>query len=223
MALLSRSAPPAPSRTRRAPGAAAAAWALALAVVAVVGVAGLGAPAPAAAQPSEYEVKAAFLYNFTKFVDWPLDGPPADSANPTSRFVFCVLGDDPFGRELEAAVAGKRVGPRSAAVRLLTEPSEADPCAVLYVGRSERSRLPEILAALRDRAVLTVGDWDGFVGGGGMIGFVQRQRRVRFRIDQGAARAAGLAISAKLLDLADGVVGGGGVPAGAQRWAPADD
>lgn len=185
--------------------------------LALLAVAGLlaGPAAPAAAQPSEEEVKAAFLYNFTKFIDWPAGAAP-DSGS--GDFAFCVLGDPAFGRVLDAAVAGKRVARRPAVVRQLAEPGEAGSCGVLFVGRSERSRLSEILAALRERAVLTVADWEGFVGGGGMIGFVQRERRVRFRIDRAAARAAGLAISAKLLDLADGVIGGGSGSGG--RWAP---
>lgn len=156
----------------------------------------------AVAQPSEDEVKAALLYNFTRFVDWPDDAFP----EPASPFVFCILSDDSFGQEVGDTVAGKMLDGRDVRVRQVAELSAFSTCQLLFVSRSERGRLPEILAALRQLPVLTVGDSDEFVGGGGMIGLVLRRSRVRFEIDQAAAERAGLAISSRLLDLADRVV-----------------
>lgn len=156
----------------------------------------------ALAQPSEDEVKAAFLYNFTRFVEWPEDAFPPRGA----PFLLCVLGDEAFGAEVLETVAGKTVDGRAAAVRQVSELSELSECQLLFVSRSERGRLPEILAALRHLPVLTVGDSDEFVGAGGMIALVLRQSRVRFEIDQTAAERVGLAISSKLLDLAERVL-----------------
>jgi hypothetical protein len=157
---------------------------------------------PAAAQPTEDEVKAALLYNFTRFVDWPAGAFPERDA----PFVFCLLGDPSFGVEVGAAVAAKRRDGRPIELRQASELSELDDCHLLFVGRSERARLAEILAALRQLPVLTVGDSDEFVGGGGMIGLVLRRNRVRFEIDHAAAERVGLAISSRLLDLAERVV-----------------
>lgn len=156
----------------------------------------------AGAQPSEDEVKAAFLYSFTKFVEWPERSlGPADAP-----FAFCMLGESPLGEPLEEAVLGKRVRGRPAVVRRTSELDELGECGILFVGRSEAGRVPEIVAALRDRPVLTVGDHQGFVGTGGMVELVLRERRVQFRIDQSAAARAGLTVSAKLLGLAERVL-----------------
>lgn len=156
----------------------------------------------AGAQPSENEVKAAFLFSFAKFVEWPegLLGPVE------TPFAFCLLGESALDEPLEEAVRGKHVRGRPAVVHRASDLADLGGCRILFVGRSEAGRLSEIVAALRDRPVLTVGDHAGFVGAGGMIEFVLRQRRVRFRIDQGASSRAGLAISAKLLGLAERVL-----------------
>lgn len=156
----------------------------------------------AGAQPSENEVKAAFLFSFTKFVEWPerLLGPVE------TPFAFCLLGESPLGEPLEEAVRGKHVRGRPAVVRRASDLADLGGCRILFVGRSEAGRISEVVAALRDRPVLTVGDHAGFVGAGGMVEFVLRQRRVRFRVDQSAASRAGLAISAKLLGLAERVL-----------------
>jgi hypothetical protein len=163
----------------------------------------------AAAQPSEDEVKAAFLYSFTKFVEWP-----EPSLGPAEApFAFCALGAGPLGGTLEAAVRGKRVRGRPAVVRRPADLADLGGCRILFVGGSQAGRVPEILAALRDRPVLTVGDHEGFVGAGGMVELFLRDRRVQFRVDQGAADDARLAISAKLLGLAERVlVAGRGAP-----------
>src|SRR5262249_29493664 len=107
-------------------------------------------------RPTEYEVKAAFLYNFAKFVKWP------DDASPGPTFVIAVLGDDPFGDVLDRTLAGKAVLDRKVEVRRL---HPADPVAgvqILFVSSSERPRVGEILKSLHGAAVLTVGEMDGF-------------------------------------------------------------
>jgi hypothetical protein len=156
---------------------------------------------PAAAQTaSEYDVKAAFLFNFTKFVDWPATAFP----DPGSLKV-CVLGEDPFGRSLQA-VAGEAVASR----KLTVVRSDAIPkpggCQILFISRSERERLPQILAANKDAPVLTVGDTKGFVDQGVIINFILEDSKVRFEINTDAADRAGIRISSKLLQLARRIV-----------------
>ncbi|HEX9943461.1 MAG TPA: YfiR family protein [Thermoanaerobaculia bacterium] len=185
--------------SRRLPGAAQAAALLLLA-------GGLAA-ATAAAQPlatSEYAVKAAFLYNFARFVEWPATA----FRGPRDPMTFCVLGEDPFGGELDQMISGKTVMGRQIVVRRVAQLAGLEECRILFVSSSERPRLAQVLAAVGDRAVLTVGEEESFVRAGGIIGFVIRQNRVRFQVDRGAAARAGLAISSQLLELAEAVTGG---------------
>ena len=156
----------------------------------------------AAAQPagtSEHAVKAAFLYNFAKFVEWP----EGAFRSPGEPMTFCVLGEGPFGDELERAVAGKTVAGRPVAVLRMSQLAGLGECRILFVGASERPRFDQILAAVGERAVLTVGEDDAFVRAGGIIGFVVRQSRVRFRIERDPAIRAGLRLSSRLLELAE--------------------
>ena len=145
---------------------------------------------------SEYDVKAAFLYNFTKFVEWP---PPALAER--KDFQLCVLGEDPFGGSLDV-VKGERVAGRR--ISLLSTPklAEAEGCQILFISRSERARMPQILQDLGNAPVLTVADTDGFLDHGGIINFLLEGSKVRFEINQQAAQRAGIKISSKLLRLA---------------------
>lgn len=175
------------------------------ALLAVPGVVVAETPAQTA---SEYDVKAAFLYNFTKFVDWP----PAAFPDPASLKV-CVLGDDPFGRSLQS-VAGEQVANHKLTVVRTDSLSRPAGCQVLFISHSERERLPQILAAVRDSPVLTVGDTKGFVDQGVIINFTLEGSKVRFEINTEAADRAGIKISSKLLQLAKRVVPNPGVRPG---------
>lgn len=152
---------------------------------------------------SEYAVKAAFLYNFARFVEWPASA----FSGPRDPMTLCVLGEDPFGGELDQTVQGKSVLGRPIVVRRFARPAGLEECRILFVSSSERSRFDQVLAAVGDRAVLTVGEEEAFGRSGGMISFVVRQNRVRFQIDRGAAARAGLSIGSQLLELAEVVVG----------------
>ncbi len=162
---------------------------------------------PATAQrplvTSEYAVKAAFLYNFAKFVEWPADA----FRSPREPMVLCLLGEEPFGRELDRTVEGKTVSGRQLIVRRLAKPAGLEECRILFVSASEGPRLDQVLAAVGDRAVLTVGEDEAFARAGGIISFVVRQSRVRFQIDRAAAARSGLSISSQLLELAEAVTG----------------
>lgn len=149
-------------------------------------------------QPGEYQLKAAFLFNFAKFVDWP-DGT---FATPTSPFTICILGQDPFGHDLDDSLRGKTISSRPIVVRRCNSDPETRGCQILFVSRSQGRRMAEILQGLRGSKVLVVGEADGFAAGGGAIEFVLEQEHVRFRINPDAAAREGLTISSKLLALA---------------------
>lgn len=159
----------------------------------------LGAASPAAAiapaaAPTEYEVKAAFVVNFARFVEWP--------EAPAGPFVVGVLGEDPFGDALDHAFRGEVTGGHAWTVRRLARPEDGTGVQILFVGKSEEKRLAAILAQMRGAPVLTVSDMPGFAGRGGMIGFRLEERRVRFDIDPEPAAQAGLKLSSQLLKLA---------------------
>lgn len=166
----------------------------ALLVVALVATA-----LPARAEPSETGVKAAFLYNFTKFVEWPASAFGA----PDAAIEVCTLGPASLADEVRAVVADRTAQNRPVKVRGTSE-SALEGCHVLYVSSAAADRAAVVLAALRNAPVLTVGEPDGFAAAGGVIGFVRENDRIRFEINEAAAKAAGLKISAKLLALARG-------------------
>ena len=145
--------------------------------------------------PPEYAVKAAYLYKFAPFVEWP----PRAFTGVSSPFVICVIGQDPFGAVLDEAVRGQRVDGRTIQVRRI---ASADPagCQILFIGRASPQVTAQVLRAVAGQALLTVSDERGDTPA--MIQFVVRDGRVRFRIDAAAAEANGLPISSKLLGLA---------------------
>jgi hypothetical protein len=160
-------------------------------------LAGLGAGEARAAQSAEREIKAAFLYNFAKFVEWP----PGAFPEPASPVTLCVLGDDALGASLETVVKGETLNDRRLVVRRLRDPQEARDCHVLFVSPAER-RISQVLVSLRGAGVLTVGDGNDFLDQGGMIRLFLEQNRVRFDINLDAAERSRLKLSSKLLRLA---------------------
>jgi hypothetical protein len=156
-------------------------------------------PAIAAERP-EHEVKAAFLYNFGKYVHWP------KSAGPESEFVIAILGADPFGAALDEIVRGKRIGNRPVALKRVSKLSELGGCEVLFISASEEAGLDDILAQLANAPILTVADMPKFVERGGMIGMVVANRRVQFEVNAMAAERAGIALGSQLMRLARAVV-----------------
>jgi hypothetical protein len=148
----------------------------------------------------EYDVKAAFLYNFTKFVDWPSSAFP-----DPSNLKICVLGDDPFGKSLRS-VAGEQVGNHKLTVMQTDSLAKPAGCQILFISRSEREHLSQILASVKGFPVLTVGDTKGFADDGVIINFVLEGSKVRFEINTESADRAGIRISSKLLQLAKRIV-----------------
>jgi hypothetical protein len=158
-------------------------------------LAALAEPAAAAGASLEYAVKAAFLVKFAPFVTWPA------TAAESGPFRICVLGHAPFGASLNDAVRGRSMGERPIVVRHLNAVTPEAACQVLYVGRTSAQTPREALAAVRGQPVLTVTD-AGQGADRGIVHFVVVDGHVRFAIDVAAARANGLAVSSKLLDLA---------------------
>jgi hypothetical protein len=181
---------PAPSR----PGGPGTAARLGLVLLALFS-AGVNETFAQAAAAREYQLKAVFLLNFAQFVDWPA---PA-FADAESPLVIGVLGDNPFDFHLEAAVRGEAAHGRPIVVNRYRRVEEVAVCHVLFISRSETSRLEQILAVLKGRPVLTVGEADAFARSGGMIRFVTDNNRIRLSINVAAARTAELTISSKLL------------------------
>lgn len=157
------------------------------------------------AKPTEFQVKAAYLFNFGKFVKWP-----EPSGSDHDIFPICVLGTDPFGRALDATVAGERVDGKSVTVRRMTTAADTAGCRILFVGRSEEGRLGSVFATLGRSPVLTVSDISGFADRDGMIQFVMDHDRVRFMVNLSAAQKAGLSLSSELLKVATSVKGQAG-------------
>jgi hypothetical protein len=147
----------------------------------------------------EYRVKAAFLFNFAKFVEWP-----ATSFTSNDQPIeICILGQNPFGTSLEDAVRGKVAANRTFIVREVSSAQQAGNCHILFVGVSERKRSRAVLGELKGASVLTVGETEDFTATGGVISFKLKDGRVRFEIDPAAAERGNLRISSKLLSLAE--------------------
>jgi YfiR/HmsC-like len=156
------------------------------------------AVATQAQSATEYQVKAAFLFNFAKFVEWPPDA----FAGAESPLQICVLGQDPFGHDFEQAIEDKTVNGHRIEVLHPSGVPQARACQIVFVGSSEKRQVHEILRALRGASVLTVGDTAGFAKMGGMINFVLDDNRVRFEINVKASERAHLKVSARLLTVA---------------------
>ena len=159
---------------------------------------------PGVAQTAgEYEIKAAFLFNFAKFVEWPV----AASDDSSSPVVIGIVGPDPFGEVLPNTVADETVKGRRLKVRHYQPADDLAGCQVLFVSRDQTAGLNELLKRASARHILTVSESEDFLRQGGMINFVQVGKNVRFDICKGAVEEAGLKMSSKLLAVAHAVKG----------------
>jgi hypothetical protein len=150
------------------------------------------------AKPSEYQVKAAYVYNFGKFVKWPADA----AANRSGGFTICVLGDDPFGTVLQSTLAGESLGGKPVTVKRVPTPQDAASCHILFLSSVQETKLKDVFAALGQAPVLTVSDIPEFSQRGGMIQFVLQGDRVRFEINRANAESDGLILTSDLLKVA---------------------
>lgn len=154
----------------------------------------------------EYRLKAAFLFHFAQFVEWP----SSVLKNPPGPLVICVVGQDPFRGELEELVQGKSIDGRVLEVRHVKPIQDSRGCHLLFIGKKESAHVPELIAILRNTPVLTIGESDDFLQQGGIIRFCWEERKVRFEVNQEAAGKANLKISSRLLLLAKTVIGSSG-------------
>ncbi len=152
-------------------------------------------------KPSEYQVKATYLYNFGRFVRWP----GTVSAGKGDSFSVCVIGQDPFGSILDSTLAGEALDGKPVVLRRISKPQDAGECRILFISSTEEKHLSEILTALNQSGVLTVSDMPGFTRHGGMIQFVLEGDRVRFEINLASAENARLVLSSELLKVAASV------------------
>jgi hypothetical protein len=148
--------------------------------------------------PTDLQVKAAYLYKFGAFVQWP-------AAPPGEAFTICVMGRDPFGPTLDATVNGETLEGRRLVTLRINSVHEVAPCRILYISESEEAQVKTILDAIGRAPVLTVSDIPNFSERGGMIQFVLENGRVRFRVNVASAEKAGLTLSSQLLKVASAV------------------
>jgi len=162
-------------------------------------------PASTETNPTgEYQVKAAFLYHFAQFVEWPEE----TFKDAGSLLTYCTIGEDPFQGYLDVALNGKTIGARSFRVLHFRQSREIQGCQVLFIGAGEKKFLDAILTSIKGNSILTVGESEHFVQDGGMIGFCLEENKIRFEINLETAQRAKLRISSRLLALAKSVIGG---------------
>ncbi len=150
--------------------------------------------------PAEYQVKAAFVYNFMKFVEWP-----SGEQLTGQTLAVCILGDVPLAPFEE--LNGREIMGRRIAVKELASPKDARSCQILFIAESRSAGLAGVLDAVGGAPVLTIGDTEGFAKRGVMINMYLENKHVRFEVNAESSRAAGLRISAKLMKLAGKVYG----------------
>lgn len=162
----------------------------------------IGGVPSAAAGPAAAKtplVKAAFLYNFAKFTEWP----PEAFADSRSPFVLCLFGSNPFGRALKS-LQGKTIKGRQVVIKsgIGADDAELEACHILFIDAAEQRQSRQLIALLKERPVLTIGDRDPFIQLGGMITFLMLKGKVSFAINVEAAQRVDLQISSRLLKIA---------------------
>ena len=150
----------------------------------------------------EYRIKAAFLFNFAHYVEWPPDA----FKDANSSLNYCTIGNDPFEGVLDESLKAKSVGTRPLRVQHLTAPENFQECQIVFIGANEKGRITGILKTLKELPVLVVGESNHFIQQGGMVGFLSEENTVRFEVNLDAAQRARLNISATLLSVAKKVI-----------------
>lgn len=143
----------------------------------------------------EDEVKAAFVYNFAKFIEWP-------SGKVNESITLCILGESPLGFSALKAIDGRTAQDKPLVTKLLNKSDDLKGCHIVFIAVSERNKLVQLLKIAHQQHALTVSDMDGFTQGGGAIEMVKTDDKIRFEINLLAAKEAGLVISSRLLSLA---------------------
>ena len=150
----------------------------------------------------EYRIKAAFLFNFANYVEWP----PDTFKEANSPLTYCTVGEDPFEGVLDQSLNAKSVGTHPLRVQHLKAPENFQGCQIVFIGANEKKRIAAILESLKQTPVLVVGESSRFVQQGGTVGFLSEENTVRFEVNLDAAQRARLNISATLLSVAKTVI-----------------
>ncbi len=154
-----------------------------------------------APKANAYQVQAAYLYNFGKFVKWPAVAP----SNQSGTFTICVLDRDPFGDTLQSTLSGESVGGKPVSVKRLPRAEDAAACHILFISSTQGKELHGILTAVDQASVLTVSDMPDFSRRGGMIQFVLEGNRIRFEINLESAEKSHLVFGSELLKVAEAI------------------
>ena len=163
-------------------------------LLALCAVAAMAAVVQAQPHPTEYQVKAAYLYNFGKFMNW---NRPGDA-----QFDVCILGEDPFGSDFDSVIANATINGKKVAGHRIAKAQDGEGCEIAFIAQSEGARLDRDLAALNKLKVLTVSDIPDFLQHGGIIQFVEADHKVRFEVNLKAAEEDGFTLSSELLKVA---------------------
>lgn len=182
------------NKTKRHQASVKRLFSLALALVCL----GSMATGEAVEPQSEYKIKSAYLYNFSKFTRLP----EKHFRKNNSNYDLCIVGASPFGHFLEP-LSGRDVHGRRLSLHYLNRNQAMDICEMVFITRAEKAQQDQLLRRAVEHNVLTVSDIDGFTARGGIIGLVTRGNRIRFQINQGVAQSCGISISAKLLELGE--------------------
>ena len=150
------------------------------------------------ATPAEYQVKAVFLYNFTKFIDWP----STVFRTPSDPFIIGIIGNDPFGSYLDETVAGEKFGTHPIQVKRFSDAHSASDCQILYIGSHDQEFTKRVLSEVASKSVLTVSDIPSYYRWEGIVRFVTENNKIRLHINLEQSRASDLVISSKLLSVA---------------------
>ncbi len=152
-------------------------------------------------RPSEDQVKAAYLFNFGRFIR------RAAGSQQTSTFDLCVIGRDSIAQILETTATNQQIADRSVQIKRFENPPDARGCAIVFIGQSEASRLDKDLAALKGSDALTVSDIPQFMAHGGMLEFLIQSNRVRFSVNLDAVNRTNLQLGSELLRVAASILG----------------
>ncbi len=149
------------------------------------------------AASKEYQIKAAFLFNFVQFVEWPAN----TFTNNEAPFSIGILGEDPFGKALDETIQGETIQKRKLIIHRAQKWEDLQNCQIIFISRSEKGKVAEILSKLNARSVLTVSEFQGFANRGGVINFYLEGNKVRFEINAAIAQRQGLKLSSQLLSV----------------------
>ena len=149
--------------------------------------------------PSEYQVKAKYLYNLARFVEWP----EQSFADSNSSYIIGVLGEDPFGIDLEKTVEGKKAKGRNFIVKRFKKSEDVQFCHILFIKLADNIQLSNTIKKVNHENILTVSDTKNFAKNGGIINFITKEKKIRFQINLSAAEQSGLQISSKILRQAE--------------------